>query len=74
MTNNSRDEPAGIITPESEQLSLFFRLLVLLALLDSLATFSLALSLVILDVLVIDIESLVNLGTQSSVVLNAIKR
>jgi hypothetical protein len=66
-------DSAGIIASESGQLSLFLCLFVLLCFLGSLAAFSFALASLVLDVLIVDIESLVDFSTQSSIVLDAIK-
>lgn len=67
-------DSAGIIASESGQLSLLICLFLLLCLLGSLAAFSFALTSLVLDVLIVDIESLVDFGSQSSIVLDAIKR
>ena len=66
-------DSAGIIASESEQLSLLLCLFVVLCLLGSLATFTFALASLVLDVFIVDIESLVDFSTQSSIVLDAIK-
>ncbi len=67
-------DPAGIIASESGQSSLLFCFFDLLGLLGGLAAFTFTLAALVLDVLIIDIKGLINLGTQSSIVLNAKKK
>jgi hypothetical protein len=56
-------DSAGIIASESGQLSLLLCLFVLLCLLGGLAAFSLTLASLVLDILIVDIKSFVDLST-----------
>jgi hypothetical protein len=56
-------ESAGIRTSESEQLSLFLCLIVLLAFFSTFTAFTLALTSLVLDVLIVNVKSLVDFST-----------